>query len=159
MQLSVPIPTTGLVIGKFMPPHKGHQHLVEYARARVGHLTVLLLSRDEDPIPGEARFEWMKALFPNAQLAHVRHDLPTDYQDAKVWDQWIALIRRACPNAPDVVFSSEPYGEELARHLGAHHVLVDPARTVVPVSATLIRSQPLKYKQFIPDCVWPYFEQ
>jgi NadR type nicotinamide-nucleotide adenylyltransferase len=150
---------TGLIIGKFMPPHKGHQHLVEFARARVCQLTILLLSRRTDTIPGEVRFTWLKTLFPDAKVAHVRHELPTDYQDPTVWDQWIALIQRECPARPDLVFSSEFYGEELARRLGAAHVPVDPGRAVVPVSSTLIREQPLKYKTYIPDCVWPYFER
>ncbi len=143
---------TGLIIGKFMPPHKGHQHVVEFAKARVYHLTILLLSRSKDTIPGEMRFTWLKILFPDAEVVHVRHELPTDYQDPTVWDQWIALIQRAYPARPDLVFSSEVYGEELARRLGASHVPVNPGRTVVPVSSTLIREQPLKYKKYIPDC-------
>jgi HTH-type transcriptional regulator, transcriptional repressor of NAD biosynthesis genes len=159
MNPPVPIAGSGLIIGKFMPPHRGHQYLVEFARACVGHLTVVLLSRSKDPIPGDLRFAWLKTLFPDAEVAHIRHELPTDYQDPAVWEEWIALIRRACPDGPDLVFSSEFYGEELARRLGSRHVAADRERIVVPVSATLIREQPLKYRQYIPDCVWPYFEQ
>jgi NadR type nicotinamide-nucleotide adenylyltransferase len=158
MKAPASLPVTGLIIGKFMPPHKGHQYLVEYARARVGDLIILVLSRSEDPIPGELRFGWLRTLFPYARVAHLRHELPTDYQRIEVWERWIALIRQACPEGPDQVFSSEFYGEELARRLGAKHVSVDPGRAVVPVSASLIREHPQKYKPYIPGCVWPYFE-
>ncbi len=37
------------------------------------------------------------------------------------------------------MFSSEPYGGELAAGLGAEHVCVDPGRVAVPVSASQIR--------------------
>jgi NadR type nicotinamide-nucleotide adenylyltransferase len=150
---------TGLIIGRFMPPHKGHQHLVEFVRIRVNRLTVLLLSRSEDTIPGEVRLGWLQTLFPFARVIHLRHDLPTDYGKAEIWEQWITLIRRAYPDGPDLVFSSESYGEELARRLGARHVPVNPGRTIVHISATLIREQPLKYKPYVPDCVWTYFEK
>jgi NadR type nicotinamide-nucleotide adenylyltransferase len=159
MQALDALPGTGLIIGKFMPPHKGHQHLIEFARARVADLTVLLLSRSTDAIPGELRHGWLQALFPYAKVAHLRHELPMDYGNVEVWNQWIALIRQACPDGPDLVFSSESYGEELARRLGARHMSVDPERTVIPVTATLIRQQPFKYKSYVPDCVWPYFEK
>lgn len=158
MQPSAPLSDIGLVIGKFMPPHKGHQHLIEFARNRVGHLTVLLFSRGGDPIPGELRFAWMKILFPDTEVLHIRHELPTDFENPTVWDQWIDLIQGVTSNEYDVVFSSESYGEELATRLGARHEIVDSARAVVPVSASLIRTQPLRYKQYIPDCVWPYFD-
>jgi HTH-type transcriptional regulator, transcriptional repressor of NAD biosynthesis genes len=42
----------------------------------------------------------------------------------------------------DAVFSSERYGEELARRLGARHVEVDLARTAHPVSGTAVRRDP-----------------
>jgi NadR type nicotinamide-nucleotide adenylyltransferase len=142
-----------------MPPHKGHQYLVEFARARVGRLTVLLLSRGTDPIPGELRFAWMRSLFPGVEVVHVCHDLPTDYQDPAVWDRWIALIRQACPCTPEVVFSSEAYGDELARRLGAAHQPVDPSRVAVPISATQIREQPEACRHYLPECVWAYLEQ
>ena len=36
--------TTGLIIGKFMPLHRGHMVLIDYARSRVDRLTVLVCS-------------------------------------------------------------------------------------------------------------------
>jgi NadR type nicotinamide-nucleotide adenylyltransferase len=52
-----------------------------------------------------------------------------------------------------VVFSSEAYGDELARRLGARHVLVDAGRARVPVSASQIRARPLAYWDYLPPPV------
>jgi len=46
---------------------------------------------------------------------------------------------------PDVVFTSEDYGEAYARFMGAKHILVDKQRKTVTISARQIRSDPLKY--------------
>ena len=67
-----------------------------------------------------------------------------DYGDASVWAAQVAVMRAALARdgrpAVDAVFTSEPYGEELARWLAAAHVAVDPDRVAVPVSASQIRA-------------------
>ena len=43
----------GLIVGKFYPPHRGHKHLIDTARAQVDDLAVIVcrkLFRDEDEI-------------------------------------------------------------------------------------------------------------
>ncbi|MEO8361333.1 MAG: adenylyltransferase/cytidyltransferase family protein, partial [Vicinamibacteria bacterium] len=32
----------GFVVGKFYPPHRGHKHLIETARAQVDRLVVMV---------------------------------------------------------------------------------------------------------------------
>jgi NadR type nicotinamide-nucleotide adenylyltransferase len=61
------------------------------------------------------------------------------------------------PTGPDVVFTSEAYGDELARRLGARHVPVDRSRELVPVSGTAIRERPLAHWRYLPPPVRPYF--
>jgi NadR type nicotinamide-nucleotide adenylyltransferase len=61
------------------------------------------------------------------------------------------------PKRPDWIFASEAYGARLAEELGATFVPVDPARSVVPVSGTAIRRDPLANWRFLPPCVRPYF--
>ena len=41
----------GFIIGKFMPFHKGHEALIEYAKSKCDHLTVLVGFREGEPIP------------------------------------------------------------------------------------------------------------
>ena len=46
------IATTGFLLGKFLPPHRGHQYLIDFARNHVDHLTVLVCTIAREPIPG-----------------------------------------------------------------------------------------------------------
>jgi NadR type nicotinamide-nucleotide adenylyltransferase len=142
-----------------MPPHAGHLYLVEIARAQVERLTLILFSKAAEPIPGDLRLAWLRELFPGVELLHLTDEGPVDFASPAAWDFWIAAIRRAYPaeRGPELVFSSEPYGPELARRLGAGHVVVDPDRRRVPISAAQIRARPLAHWRFIPAPVRPYF--
>lgn len=148
---------TGLIIGKFMPPHRGHRHLVEFALHRVDALTVIIFTKRHEPIPGALRAAWVRLLFPEATVLHVEEEHPVDFQNPGVWDLWIGAIRRVYPVGPTKVFSSEAYGEELANRLGAEHVMVDRARRSVPLSATAIRTRPLDHWDDLPACARPWF--
>ncbi len=152
---------TGLIVGRFCPPHLGHSHLIDEASRAVGRLVVMVNTRDGESIPGEKRAAWLAELHPDVTVVEVRHDLPTDFDDEQLWERWMALFRSHWPydDGPGVVFSSEPYGEEIARRFGARAVAVDPARTAVPVSATLIRERPLEHLQFLAPPVRAYMEQ
>jgi HTH-type transcriptional regulator, transcriptional repressor of NAD biosynthesis genes len=149
---------TGMILGKFMPPHRGHQRLIDFARERVAELTVLVCSLEREPIPGRRRYEWMKEMCPDARVIHVTDENPSEpHEDPRFWEIWTATVRRHLPAGPDVVFTSEAYGDELARRLGARHVAFDPGRQQVPVSASAIRADPYANWRFIPECVRPYF--
>jgi HTH-type transcriptional regulator, transcriptional repressor of NAD biosynthesis genes len=152
------VPRTGLVLGKFLPPHLGHLHLIDEALGRVDDLTVLVCSLAREPIPGAFRFEWMRELAPAARVVQLPDELPQypdDHPD--FWELWTAAIRRLLPTGPDLVFTSEEYGDELARRLGARHVAIDPARERFPVSGTAVRENPMENWRFIPPCVRPFF--
>ena len=153
-----PPPKTGLVIGKFLPPHRGHQCLLDFARAYAGRLTVLVCSLKREPIPGELRREWVAEMCPGADVIHSADDNPSEpHEHPQFWDIWTATIRKRLPRGPDVVFSSESYGNELARRLGARHVVVDRVRELVPVSGTAIRQDPVRHWRYLPAPVRPYF--
>lgn len=147
-----------MILGKFLPPHQGHQYLIDFARAQVDHLTVLVCSIEREPIAGHLRFEWMKELYPDLNVVHVTDENPQEpHEHSDFWSIWIRSIRRFIPEGPDMVFTSENYGDELARRLGARHVLVDLYRSQVRVSGTKVREHPFDNWQYIPECVRPYF--
>ncbi|MEN3333299.1 MAG: HTH-type transcriptional regulator, transcriptional repressor of biosynthesis s [Blastocatellia bacterium] len=149
---------TGMILGKFMPPHRGHQLLIDFARDRVAELTILVCSLEREPIPGRLRYEWMKEMYPDVRIIHVTDENPSEPDEhPRFWEIWTETIRRRLPAGPDVVFTSEAYGDELARRLGARHIAVDPLRHQVPVSASEIRARPYANWAFIPECVRPYF--
>lgn len=150
--------TRGLVLGKFMPLHNGHIHLIEKAATEVDELTVLVCSIKSEPIAGVLRYHWMRTQFPNLRVLHVQDENPQEPKEhAFFWEIWINTIERNCPNGVDKVFSSEDYGDELARRLGAEHILVDRERKQVPISARQIRLNPMAHWQYIPEVVRPYY--
>jgi HTH-type transcriptional regulator, transcriptional repressor of NAD biosynthesis genes len=140
--------TRGLIIGKFYPPHLGHSHLIATALTHVDHLIVLVCHKPEQRIAGETRAQWLREMHPNADV-RVIPDAGRD-DDSKFWAEETI---RFLGFVPDVVFTSESYGDAFARFLGCKHVSVDPFRTAVPISATQIRQDPLAHWQFLPGPV------
>ena len=119
--------SSGLVIGRFCPPHLGHSHLISRAAEQVDDLTVIVFSKDEEPVPGPLREQWLQELHPGVRVVNVHTDLATNWNDENTWQRWLALIRGVVSTDPNVVFSSEAYGGELAHRLGAANVVVDRA--------------------------------
>lgn len=144
--------TRGLVIGKFYPPHRGHKFLIDTALSQVDHLDVLICARPDQTIPGELRAQWLREMHPAACVRAI--DDPGEDDDSEFWAEYTVRI---LGNAPDVVFTSEDYGEAFARFLGCRHVLVDRERTHVPVSARAIRAAPLRHWEYLEPCVRAYF--
>lgn len=149
--------TRGLVLGKFLPYHAGHAHLIRTARAQVDELTVLVCSLSSEPIDGSLRHSWVASEHPDCRVIHVAEELPqTPDEHPAFWDMWREVIgRRAGP--VDVVFTSEDYGEELARWLNARHVCVDRERRAVPISGTSVRADPYGHWAFLPTVVRPFY--
>lgn len=150
--------TRGLIIGKFMPVHAGHRYLIEAAREQVGHLTVAVCTRPDEPIPGALRYRWMRALYPDLDVLHSATTLPSyPHEHPDFWNLWTRTLKRLHPAPIDYVFGSDDYIPQFAAHLGARPVVLDPARAMVPISATAIRSDPFAHWDYIPDVVRPYF--
>ncbi|MDH7974743.1 AAA family ATPase [Sphingomonas sp. AR_OL41] len=146
--------TRGFVLGKFMPPHGGHQLLCETARALVDELTILVCWLPDDPIPGALRLGWMRELFPDCRV--LGHDAvvpqqPEEHPD--FWSIWHDIIVAAHPEPVDIVFASEPYGARLAYDLGARFVPVDPDRDGAAVSGSAVRADPWQHWDHLPPPV------
>jgi HTH-type transcriptional repressor of NAD biosynthesis genes len=136
---------TGLIVGRFDPPHLGHSYMIEWATQRCGQLVVFVNSSNQrDAAPGDLRARWLAELHPEVTVIEVRHSLATDFSDEDLWAQWMALFRERWPygDGPHAVFSSDDYVGELARRFEATSVIVDADRVTVPISATQIRTAP-----------------
>lgn len=149
----------GMYGGKFLPLHKGHKFCIDYARIICDWLTAILFINGDDEIAvshneteiakseleidnriAEAR-EYIKQ-FDNVDLLvldcqRIYETLPT----IPHWDAETPFVQ-ACIYDLDVVFSSEPsYGDYFSRaYPYAKHILIDPPRINVPISATDIRA-------------------
>ena len=143
---------TGLIVGRFDPPHLGHSYMIDWAAARVDRLVVFVNSRSTDAAPGSLRAGWLADLHPDVDVVEVRHDLDTDFGDP--------LFRSRWPHGagPHVVFSSDHYVSELADRFGAEAVVVDAERQAVPVSSTMIRADPAAHVDRLAPAVRAWVE-
>ncbi|TDP41956.1 AAA family ATPase [Nocardia ignorata] len=141
----------GLVLGKSYPPHAGHHHLVRTAAARCDRLTVLVCAASVESIPLTDRVAWMREIHsePGISAVGAVDDIPMDLTDPRVWDAHMAVFLAAVPEPVDAVFTSETYGDELARRFGAQPISVDPQRRRYPISATVIRRDPMAHWKFL----------
>ncbi len=153
------VPTTGLVLGKFLPPHKGHQYLLDCADSQVDKLYIVVDNTANDIIPVSQRIKWMQALYPKATVVTLKKELPQYPHEAPAdfWVQWQQGLLAVLPEKIDYVFASEDYGEALATVLGAYFKMVDKERATVPICATKIRENPIRYWDYIVDVAKPYF--
>lgn len=156
----------GLVVGKFCPLHLGHELLIRRATQACGELLVVSYTKPEFPGLEPARREgWLRAQFPQAHIVVLddarlaalcaargvpARTLPHNEDDGELHRHFMGWLCWTVLDLPvDAVFSSEDYGSGFARVLQQHyaqgavaHVSVDQARTLVPVSGTLVRQDP-----------------
>jgi HTH-type transcriptional repressor of NAD biosynthesis genes len=142
----------GLVIGKFYPPHRGHKYLIETARSQVDQLVVLICDPGNEQPPAILRAAWLREMHPDADV-QIIPDIHDDDNSAA----WAAHTRRFLGYAPDVVFTSEDYGQHYAHHLGCRHILVDRERVRFPISGRAIRQNPLAHWDDLEPCVRAYY--
>lgn len=144
----------GLVIGKFLPPHRGHRFLIETALSRCERVVVIVCGKPVDPIPPELRAAWLRELVPSAEILLI--DDRYDENDTRTWAEntmgWLG-------RAPDVVFTSEDYGERYAGMMGARHVMVDRDRQKVPCSGTAVRDNPFEMWDYIDPPLREWFSK
>ena len=148
--------TTGVILGKFMPPHEGHVALVRTASYLVDKLTIVLATSDSDPISPALRKGWMEDLFPESVVIVAnrgKDQLPTNDPD------WARIIRGFHPEPIDRVIGSEGYFVDLARALNAQHFILDPMWMAYPANSIEILADPFGHWHSIPDHVRPFFQK
>ncbi|WP_182111464.1 AAA family ATPase [Actinotalea sp. JY-7876] len=147
----------GLVIGKFYPVHAGHLNLIRTGLARCDRVTVQVLGSSRESVPVETRAGWLRAELPGAHVVTALDDTPVDYADPAAWDAHVALMRSLLDAPVDAVLTSDAYGTELARRLGATWLRVDPGRVGVPVSGSAVRADPGAHWWALPAGVRAWF--
>jgi NadR type nicotinamide-nucleotide adenylyltransferase len=141
-----------------MPPHLGHQYLIDFAHNFCGDVTVFLCSLSSEPIPGEIRLRWLEHMVPYVHVVHITEEIPEAARDQDgAYAIWARAVRERMDHDPRYVFASEEYGRPLATELGARFVPVDPQRGAFPVSAGMIRENPHAHWRFIPPVVRPWY--
>lgn len=126
----------GLVAGRFLPLHLGHQHLVDVAARSSAELDVVVFGSHSDLVPPAVRVAWLRETFPDAKV-----------HATVATDDFAASIRNATNRVDyDVFYGGEiAAGLAAARSLGATFVPVDPDREAFPISGSQIREDPMKH--------------
>ena len=120
----------GLIIGRFLPLHRGHQYLIDTALTIVSHLTICVRDTQDATIPLTTRMAWLKEMYPEAQVIGM-----PDLEDDLDTQAWVTHTQSFLGFTPDIFFSSETYGDDFAKILGIRHFMVDQARLAFPVYA------------------------
>jgi HTH-type transcriptional regulator, transcriptional repressor of NAD biosynthesis genes len=143
---------TGVVIGKFYPPHKGHHYLIETASSQCEQLFVIICWKPEQTVPINVRTACLNEAHPQVTVIPVEDKLADDDTPG-----WAAYTIQTIGKKPDVVFSSEDYGEAYAHTMGATHVMVDKKRAIVPCSGTMIRKNPIDHLEWVAPLIRAFY--
>jgi HTH-type transcriptional regulator, transcriptional repressor of NAD biosynthesis genes len=145
--------STGMVAGRFLPLHRGHQYLLEFALGSVDELTVLVFTRESDPVSGDLRVKWIRELYPRAKVHAVAATI--EVGDPRLGPKLADLARPF--GKPAYFFSSELNYRAAALALGSTFVPVDPQRTVIPISGEAIRANVMSNFNYLARNVRPWF--
>jgi HTH-type transcriptional regulator, transcriptional repressor of NAD biosynthesis genes len=163
--------TVGFIGGKFLPLHLGHVYAIIHASSMVDELYVVLSHSDKrdrelcentnmEYVPAQIRLRWLSKLtkdMPHVKIVSVEDE---DDQVNYNWAEGAQLIKEKIGKSIDFVFSSEREYEVIFQELypDAKHILIDPNRSHVNISATKIRNEGVFQNwAYIPDVVKPYF--
>lgn len=148
----------GLTFGKYLPLHRGHQHVIDTAFAECDDVTIVVYDSmpevaDALRMPVHKRAGWLRAMFPQAQSIVPVPDPGDGAGDspelAPLYAEQLAFLGRF-----DRVYTSEPAYETFAQLLGAEHRVVDVARALVPISGTRLRTDLYAGRGYIDPAVY-----
>lgn len=144
----------GVVFGTFAPLHQGHLDVIMRAKKEnLGGAIVIVDGHDNDrggeQMPLKLRYRYVREFFADDDLVSVYGIDETELEIAPYpngWDGFIKEVERICSFATDgnktFYVSEDEYYEHLTQ-LGYDVVKLD--RTLHPISATMIRNNPIQY--------------
>lgn len=162
---------TGFVVGKFAPLTTGHINFINQASTKCDTLLVLL-SYDERWLDKQTNFMASKLTLKNRlkwlkETYHTFEHIIIDFVDESNipeyphgWEPYSELVKEKLikhfGNAhSDYVFSSEEdYDGGFSTYFPTvEHVLIDPQRNTIPISATMVRSDLFEHWDYLPSAV------
>ena len=144
-----------LLVGRFLPVHRGHLGLFDVARERCSRTTIVLERRWDDPIPWDVRWRWLVESCPWARVVVPEPMLPPRPGGERASTaEWIAALDTLAPEV-SLVVSGDPDQHGIARGLGAAFEQVD--RTRFDVRGSRIRENPWQHWDLIAPSARPWF--
>jgi len=151
------------VFGKFLPFHKGHEAMLQYALTKCDFLSVLVCCSDKENIPDALRKKWIEKTFETHKNIEVNcfNYLESEFPNTSVSSKEVSMLwsEKFKVLFPDysLLITSEEYGNYVAAFIGIKHIAFDIAKQIFPVSATAVRNDLFANWKFLPDSVKPYF--
>lgn len=145
----------GFTIGKFAPLHKGHQFLIEKALKEMDEFYIIVYETNLINNDIKQRASWIKTLYPKVKILYA-YNPPNKYgldeESIRIQIDYLKSIIKDIPVTH--FYSSEKYGEFVAKYMNVIDVRVDQERKIVPISATKIRKNTEENRNFLEDIVY-----
>jgi HTH-type transcriptional regulator, transcriptional repressor of NAD biosynthesis genes len=145
-------PKLGIVVGKFAPPHKGHQLVIDTALEHCDQVIVLVYGNPDFPdMPVFARADWLRFAYRGTVNLEVFVPENAPPNDADDWTQreFVRVWLEERGLEPNMVFGSEEYIAGFASHIKAIPFVVDLERLRVPTSGTEVRKIWQAYRESV----------
>jgi HTH-type transcriptional repressor of NAD biosynthesis genes len=153
--------TKAFVFGKFLPFHKGHEAMINFALSKCDFLTVLVCCSDKESVPDTFRKAWIENTFENRKNIEIRtfnyleSELPNTSETAEsVSKIWADIFKKQFPDY-SLLITSEEYGNFVAVFMNIQHIAFDIPKKLFPVSATAVRNDVFTNWEYLPDSVKP----
>ncbi len=147
------------VFGKFLPFHKGHEAMINFALTKCDFLTVLICCSDKENIPATTRQKWIEKTFETDKNLEIKifnyleNELPNTSESSQdVSKVWSNKFKEFFPDY-NLVITSEEYGNYVASFLGIEHIAFDIPKQLFPISASAVRNDIFNNWKFLPDSV------
>lgn len=145
----------GLVAGRFLPFHRGHQYLIEFARRSCKKLTIMIFVRPDDPVGKGHRLNWIKRAIDDPEVAI--HEIETTQAEELAIPTKFKEVVAPFVSSVTHFFTSELAYKPVAEALGAKFVPVDPSRAAIPISGTALRANLMDNFRYLVAGVRPWF--
>ena len=131
----------GFTIGKFAPFHKGHAYLIDTALKEMDKFYIVVYDTPQFNISMVEKLNVLKQKYPNVKLIEA-YNSPTqiglDSESVSIQMKYLSNLIKDIK--PTHFYSSEDYGEYVAKYLNIENRIVDKERIKYPISATMIRN-------------------
>ena len=136
-----------LIIGKFMPLHRGHMKMIEHAAEIARLVDVVVLGCKEEPISLIQRYSWVSDTYVDVSYIHpmmlgfdsneLNASSESDLQSSIDWSEYLKANIKDFDKY-DVIVGSEKYVQYMGEYLGIDYDIFDEERKAVSISATAI---------------------
>lgn len=153
--------TTGLYIGKFAPPHAGHDLVIQRALQECDDVLLFVYNsaewQEQHPLLTLSRRAlWLAEQYPEVHIV-LGHNPPADDFSFEGDMRHAAYMHRLLPCSVQRVYGGEPWLHNIAFAL--HAEAVDVQRDFSGISATKVRQDPAAWRNALQPQVYRWMQE